>query len=617
MSEYTTTPKLGLYKPKYNLDAEHWGDHLNANADTLDLTISGLSTDIGGPFLPIAGGNMGGPLNYYATGATALRSAQDRAIDVANVLDFGADPTYSKDSTAAFNAAASQMGPGGRNKAVYVPTGTYRVNGQITLTGAQVLYGDSRGSSILLIDQAFNPAATAVILLTQPPGGLDSGPVIRDLGIAFVQPPTALTRAGFKTLAQGGTCGANGTGIKYPWAIAAGAGSMRVQIVRVRIGGAWDGITSNNNNVVFYLEDLEIGALDCGISIGEGTGSLDTCHISSLHFWCFDLTYSGQNSVFMDGQTIALRLGRVDGFDCRGFLSHCGRIILTSEATGGYIFTHLFLDTLADIEAIGGSDTILQINNMTAGIISSLSRPVVAIGAGRAQIVNFVCNSNCSHPHLQVNGTADVTMTEINAWCWILNVPAVVVWDTATLRLSGKLIPMQTTGTYTGGIVSQNNASVLQVSRLDMMGPAGTTGTAIQVNVDNHGNAIDTVLLNAAGWSNIIVAATNGLYGPWISSTNPIPHGLHFGSNLAASPTDLSKHLELYTGYAGINVTSGAMNLLVADRVTLSLNTNGSGVSMPILQASTTFANDAAAATGGIPVGGIYRNGSQVMVRVS
>lgn len=533
-----------------------------------------------------------------------------------NVLDHGADPTYSADSTAAFNAAASQVGPGGRYKAVYVPSGTYRINGQIVLKAGQTLYGDGRGTSILLIDQAFNPAAASVILLTQPSGGLDPGPVIRDLGITFVQPQTALTRAGMKTLAAGGTSGPGGSGVQYPWAIAAGAGSMRAQIIRVRIGGAWDGITSNNNNCVFYIEDLEIGALDCGISMGEGTAILDTCHIKALHFWAFDLSYAGQQSVFLDGQTISLRVGRVDGFSCHGFLSHCGRVILTAEAVGSYIFSHLFLDTLADIEVTGGSDTILQISNMTCGIISTQSRPVVDIAAGRTQISNWVCNSNCPQPHLRVSGTADVTVTEINAWCWILNAPAVVVWDTATLRLSGKLTPMQTTGTYTGGIVSQNGNSILQISRLDMTGPAGTTGTAVQLNQDNRGNVADTVLLNATGWSNTFVPGPNGHYGPWLSSRDAIPNGLHFGSN-AVTGSDMSKHLELYNGYAGINVTSGAMNLIVSNTIALSVVANLSAVLMPLLATSASYASDAAAASGGVAPGQLYRNGSVVQVRVT
>lgn len=37
----------------------------------------------------------------------------------------------------------------------------------------------------------------------------------------------------------------------------------------------------------------------------------------------------------------------------------------------------------------------------------------------------------------------------------------------------------------------------------------------------------------------------------------------------------------------------------------------------PNLAASSSYANDAAAAVGGVPVGGFYRNGSVVQVRVS
>lgn len=44
--------------------------------------------------------------------------------------------------------------------------------------------------------------------------------------------------------------------------------------------------------------------------------------------------------------------------------------------------------------------------------------------------------------------------------------------------------------------------------------------------------------------------------------------------------------------------------------------TEASGMKMPWLQASTSYANDAAAAAGGVPVGGLYRNGSVVQIRI-
>jgi hypothetical protein len=53
MSDYTTTPNLGLYKPTPNADGDMWGDHLNANADILDAAVGGGSG--GGPFVPLNG----------------------------------------------------------------------------------------------------------------------------------------------------------------------------------------------------------------------------------------------------------------------------------------------------------------------------------------------------------------------------------------------------------------------------------------------------------------------------------------------------------------------------------------------------------------------------------
>jgi hypothetical protein len=48
MSDYTTTPNLGLYLPVPGEDDDVWGDHLNYNTTTLDTALAG------GPFLPVA-----------------------------------------------------------------------------------------------------------------------------------------------------------------------------------------------------------------------------------------------------------------------------------------------------------------------------------------------------------------------------------------------------------------------------------------------------------------------------------------------------------------------------------------------------------------------------------
>jgi len=62
MSEYTTTPNLGLYLPVPGEDDDAWGDHLNFNTTTLDSALAD------GPWLPLTGGG-------HLTGALTLDGA--------------------------------------------------------------------------------------------------------------------------------------------------------------------------------------------------------------------------------------------------------------------------------------------------------------------------------------------------------------------------------------------------------------------------------------------------------------------------------------------------------------------------------------------------------------
>jgi hypothetical protein len=57
----------------------------------------------GGPFLPLAGGTMTGPLYWTATGGTVPRSAQDRSAEVLYAEDYGVVPNAA-DNTAALQA---------------------------------------------------------------------------------------------------------------------------------------------------------------------------------------------------------------------------------------------------------------------------------------------------------------------------------------------------------------------------------------------------------------------------------------------------------------------------------------------------------------------------------
>ena len=87
-TDYTTTPNLGLFKPAANAAVGFWGDLLNSNADAIDAAIHFASG--GGPFLPLVGGNVSGPINVTVTGTPLARSIQDSLADAVNVKNFGA-----------------------------------------------------------------------------------------------------------------------------------------------------------------------------------------------------------------------------------------------------------------------------------------------------------------------------------------------------------------------------------------------------------------------------------------------------------------------------------------------------------------------------------------------
>jgi hypothetical protein len=663
-----------------------------------------------GSFLPLTGGTMTGPLNYTATGGTVARSAQDRSADMANVLDYGGDPTGVLDSSTAINAAAAVVGPNGRNKTVYLPTGTYRVNRQILLTQSQGLVGDARGSSILYVDQAFSPTDTSVILVRA--AFRDAGPVLRDFGITFAQPQDQTSRANFKTLAAGGTSGPGGTGVKYPWAIAAGDDSFRTQIMRVRIGGAWDGITSNGHNAVFWLDDIEMGALDCGVSLGEGAsgGILDFCHSSGYHFWAFDISGALLNNVFYDGQTTALRVGRVDGLDIRDFSSFCGRLIVTAESAGNTSIhiANCMMDTDQATIEINGAMVHMHIANILGSANTNRPRPFISVNATcRLHISNYYSHSSSNFPEfLLTDYGADVTLDNFNAifypndirWAEVQRGVLRIV--NGGLFLQGPRTVSAIAETVNGNLIIDNVAisattqsgpliSVTSVGAWTMIGclqlqaghawtfalPAELTQTFYSPAVTLSGavaagslfsNSVvqsgkpgspGTVAIGGAageqkalhfmrgannGWSWMAQGATDDLnlarwndsgvfQGNAVSiarSTGVLTFGggVAFTGALGASVTDLSKHIQLYQGSdVGFSVTPSRINYVVSVNAVHAFVVGGNdqfsvsnlAIMMQQVRGMASYANDGAAATGGVAVGQLYRNGSAVMVRVA
>jgi hypothetical protein len=126
------------------------------------------------------------------------------------------------------------------------------------------------------------------------------------------------------------------------------------------------------------------------------------------------------------------------------------------------------------------------------------------------------------------------------------------------------------------------------------------------------------------------VNATWGMVLP--ISGGRLTGGLSFHNVVAANPDDTTQHIELWVSTPspfGFSITSGRLNYVVgnpanthffrvggADRLSIgtTINMLSPAVFNPLPINAT---DDATAATAGVPVGGVYRNGSQLMVRVT
>jgi hypothetical protein len=449
-----------------------------------------------------------------------------------NVIDYGADPTGVADSADAINAAAAEAGTGGRHRAVYLPTGVYRVNKQINLTATQAMFGDSRGSSVIQVDDRFDPAASAVIMCTS--SYYDPGPVIRDLGIYFVQPSDQASRANFKTLAAGGTSAPGGTGVKYPWAISTGGpGPTRLQIMRVRIGGAWDGISSPTN--VLWLEDIEMGALECGVSIGESaTGVQDFSHISGYHFWNFDLGGS-LFGVFTDGQTIAMRVGRVDGLNVRDFSSYGGRLVVTSQAAGfcSIHITNCFMDTDPATIEVNGDMLQFNISNMSGSAGTGRFRPLVSIAAAcNMHVTNLYSHSSSPFSDwLLTHDSANVTINGFRSLFYPTTLPWAEVRQ-GLLRITNGLLFV---AARTVAAIAETSNGRLVVDNITVSASGGpTTGPLLSMVTANTLSRVGSIAMDpAAAWT---VTLPGGLSDTRYSPITSFANGAVF-ANLFQAPT--------------------------------------------------------------------------------
>lgn len=283
------------------------------------LAINGTNIGTSGPTLL---GNIGAAPN--TTGgefALSFASSEPRTVKArwedhaANMLDFY-DAGDGANYTPALNRACAAK------FAVYVPAGTYPLLDKVTMAAAgNFIFGDGVTESVFTVTSVtFNMSATGVIEC--PTSASENHAGMTNVGFVLTQPNTS-TRASFH---------------QYPYVFKA-PGVNRLLIGNIRITGGYNGLDLRGVDTSFNCGGLmggrwEIGcineAMTCGDAAG-GTPSLDFWHIDTIHIWPFGFQDEPRYTAYRDGNTIAARIGRVDGFFVKDFSTFTGRIITSGN----------------------------------------------------------------------------------------------------------------------------------------------------------------------------------------------------------------------------------------------------------------------------------------------
>lgn len=466
----------------------------------------------------------------------------------ANVMDYGADPTGVADSAPAINAALAA------GRSVYMPEGIYHIRSQLNAGPGSRLFGDGRGNTVLTISDDFSSAATGVIVMT---GNEDLSPILEDFSMKFAQPSDQGTRANFRTLAAGGTSGTGGTGVMYPPAIlSASTSGCRFKICGLTIYAAWDGIKTTPNNAP-WIEDVEMGALNCGLNIGQAR---DFCHIRGYHFWAFGITAGTPlfTGVYQDGNVFAARIGEsggVNGLNVVDFCTFLGRVLIAdSLQTWGHIANMMMDGNNATLEISGAA--WLQISNIYFTGSPSGGNPSPAqlnVPGGRVYITNIYANT-FGKPAVSVTG-GSVRIVGGRITQATPSASAVVV-SSGFLGLSNVGLSANTgAGAWTAPMVNVTGGTVsFQSNQFDQPTP-GDVG-ALVIATDDSQHSVANNFWNGWKWTPPGTLGDYGFNGTLALNLMTMAAGATFGAAARASATNVNiqaaagaqRSLAYYTG---------------------------------------------------------------------
>lgn len=442
-------------------------------------------------------------------------------------------------------------------------------------------------------------------------------------------------------------------GIYAEWSAFARIHDLRISGANVsgvfvgQTGTAYSSIETDIRDVWVFYNNVANSASSIGIHINNATDChIDTCYvigyrtgirteavcgsidISNCHVWnrpvhgpllrCYDIQGKGNSLVqcYADNPTVYNNGGAMAS-DCYGFFLHGFNPMM--------IGCHIFMNTGQTPDTSNDNTiTAIYMDREVFGAIDGFFIDGGVDGTKRYKSYFSGGTNQTTFQNVLQPGTARVVDTASNI---IVMSPASGATNyhraaaiyTASNRFQSTFVVENTAGVEIRQTVS--NADVA-LQRTD-----GTGAWTIRkdsshnfqlVRRDAAGAFVDNALVvsNSTG----VVTITDGFFATAASSISgaaATSRDLNFSTSGVRRWVERTSNAAESGANAGSNFQIDAYDDAGAYLSTpfQILRANGQ-ILMSVLQASTSYANDAAAAGGGVPIGGLYRNGSVVQIRI-
>jgi hypothetical protein len=583
------------------------------------------SADAGGPWLPIAGGTMGGALtlagdpttsmmaatkNYVdtqagvgkflplnpspvtATGSTTSRSLQDRLAESLNLRDY--IQSGDTDATAGFGRVLARAAALGTPVEVYVPAGTYNISAAIAVVVAASQGVSIRGAG----------AAWTTIVQTADADGFDvsltnysrqmSNSAFRFQGITLRMAATASTAHTALSIATTAGTGTQGVPLVVDdvifvsasatafWAIGLAVTQLPNIAYLSRISSSYIGAPAGSTHIAIsgnatsfstsiFLRDATLIGGSVGVNLGNYLQGVTCNNLNTLNM------PTALRYLATAGNNVEIRVA--DSY-------LLGAIVMSATAPGvlnSVKFTACYFDSISNVLPNNSSHVsftnvpVLQVTGCTFnGPVSAQSNITGLSIAGASGTTYETLITNNVFQAYGNGGVGAAIGSGVNQAAFHGNTFLNNSTDVTDAGTGTVFTATQVEGVfYAVGTVANTTASrwrggVTQYGNFSSYDTTGTNSVTLFGSATGQGVTIGAVGSDANIPLSINAKGTGQLYFGAPANTM----GLMLGSVGAASVTDLSKHISLYGGVMGFNVTTGRQNYVVASGNSHFFNVN-------------------------------------------